>query len=107
MIRVAPFRGVLYNPKKIRNLANVIAPPYDVISTAEQERLYKKSPHNFVRLDLSQDAGSYDAVAQTFNEWLTQGILERDQQPADMHGRFRFHYSGRSHYWSRRNGHDV
>jgi uncharacterized protein (DUF1015 family) len=82
MIRVAPFRGVLYNPKKIRNLANVIAPPYDVISTAEQERLYKKSPHNFVRLDLSQEAGSYDAVAQTFNEWLTQGILERDEQPA-------------------------
>ena len=82
MIRVAPFCGVLYNPKKIRNLANVIAPPYDVISTAEQERLYKKSPHNFVRLDLSREVGSYDAVAQTFNEWLTQGILERDEQPA-------------------------
>jgi uncharacterized protein (DUF1015 family) len=82
MIRVAPFRGVLYNQKKIRNLANVIAPPYDVISTAEQERLYKKSPHNFVRLDLSQDAGSYEAVAQTFNEWLAQGILEREEQPA-------------------------
>jgi uncharacterized protein (DUF1015 family) len=82
MIRVAPFRGVLYNQKKLRNLANVIAPPYDVISTAEQERLYKKSPHNFVRLDLSQDAGSYEAVAQTFNEWLAQGILEREEQPA-------------------------
>jgi uncharacterized protein (DUF1015 family) len=82
MIRIAPFRGVLYNQKKTRDLAKVIAPPYDVISPAEQERLYKKSPYNFVRLDLSREAGSYDAVAQTFNEWQAQGILERDEQPA-------------------------
>jgi uncharacterized protein (DUF1015 family) len=82
MIRIAPFRGLLYNQKKIRDLAKVIAPPYDIISPAEQERLYKKSPYNFVRLDLSQEAGSYDAVAQTFAEWQVQGIFERDEQPA-------------------------
>ena len=82
MIRIAPFRGVLYNPKKVRDPAKVIAPPYDVISPAEQERLYKRSPYNFVRLDLSQEPESYDQVAQTFNEWQAQGILERDEQPA-------------------------
>lgn len=82
MIRIAPFRGILYNPKKIRDLAKVIAPPYDVISKVEQERLYKKSPYNFVRLDLSQEAASYDAVAQTFQDWQVQGIFERDEQPA-------------------------
>ena len=82
MVRIAPFRGVFYNRKKIRDLAKVIAPPYDVISQTEQERLYKKSPYNFVRLDLNQDAGSYEAVAQTLNEWQAQGILERDEQPA-------------------------
>ena len=82
MIRVAPFRGVLYNPKKVRDLAKVIAPPYDVISPAEQERLYKKSPYNFVRLDLSQEPGSYDAVARMFEEWQAQGIFARDEQPA-------------------------
>lgn len=82
MIRIAPFRGVRYNPKKVRDLAKVIAPPYDVISPAEQERLYKKSPYNFVRLDLSQEPGSYEAVAQTLNEWQAQGIFERDEQPA-------------------------
>jgi uncharacterized protein (DUF1015 family) len=82
MIHIAPFRGVLYSQKKIRDLARVIAPPYDVISPAEQDRLYKKSPYNFVRLDLSHEPGSYDAVAQTFNEWQAQGIFERDEQPA-------------------------
>ncbi|HKY08061.1 MAG TPA: DUF1015 domain-containing protein [Candidatus Binatia bacterium] len=82
MIRIEPFRGVLYNQKKIRDLAKVIAPPYDVISPADQERLYKKSPHNFVRLDLSQETESYDAVAQTFREWQAEGVLERDPEPA-------------------------
>lgn len=82
MVRIAPFRGVVYSQKKIRDLAKVIAPPYDIISKSEQERLYKKSPYNFVRLDLSQEADSYDAVAQALNDWLAQGIFERDQQPA-------------------------
>jgi uncharacterized protein (DUF1015 family) len=82
MISVAPFRGVLYSQKKVRDLARVIAPPYDVISKIEQERLYKKSPFNFVRLDLSQEPESYDAVAQTLNEWQAQGIFERDDAPA-------------------------
>jgi uncharacterized protein (DUF1015 family) len=82
MIRIAPFRGVLYNQKKIRDLSKVIAPPYDVISKDEQEKLYKKSPHNFVRLDLSQEPDSYSAVAALLDEWLSQGILERDDRPA-------------------------
>jgi uncharacterized protein (DUF1015 family) len=31
---------------------------------------------------LSQEADSYDAAAQALNDWLAQGIFERDQQPA-------------------------
>ena len=82
MIRIAPFRGVFYNQKKFRDLSKVIAPPYDVISKDEQEKLYKKSPHNFVRLDLSQEPDSYSAVAALLDEWQNQGILERDERPA-------------------------
>ena len=64
MVRIAPFRGVFYNQKKIKDLAKVIAPPYDVIAKEEQEKLYKKSPYNFVRLDLSSEPDSYNTVAQ-------------------------------------------
>jgi uncharacterized protein (DUF1015 family) len=94
MVRIAPFRGVCYSQKKIRDLAKVIAPPYDVISKSEQERLYKKSPYNFVRLDLSQEADSYDGVAQTLNDWLAQGIFERDQEPAIYFSSQRFKLKG-------------
>ena len=90
MARIAPFRGVFYNQKKIRDLSRVIAPPYDVISPEEQEKLYRKSPYNFVRLDLSQEVGSYDAVAELFREWEAQGVFERDEQPAIYFSKHRF-----------------
>src|SRR5215471_5218349 len=82
MVRIAPFRGVFYNQNKIKDLSKVIAPPYDVISRDEQEKLYKKSPYNFVRLDLSSEPDSYDSVAKLLDEWLTTSVLERDQTAA-------------------------
>ena len=82
MLRIAPLRGVFYNQKKVRDLAKVIAPPYDVISKEEQEKLYKKSPYNFVRLDLSQEPDSYQSVAETWREWQAQEIFSRDETPA-------------------------
>ena len=48
----------------------------------EQEKLYHKSPYNFVRLDLSQKPDSYDAVAVLLQSWQSEGILERDETPA-------------------------
>jgi uncharacterized protein (DUF1015 family) len=82
MVRIAPFRGVFYNQKKIRDLARVVTPPYDVISPEEQEKLYRKSPYNFVRLDFNQEADSYVAVAELFENWQAEGIFERDEDPA-------------------------
>ena len=82
MVRIAPFHGIFYNQKKIRDLSKVIAPPYDVISREEQERLYRKSPYNFVRLDLSEEPDGYSAVAQLLQDWQAQGVFERDEAPA-------------------------
>jgi len=94
MIRIAPFRGVFYSKKKIRDLAKVIAPPYDVISPAEQDKLYKKSPFNFVRLDFSQEPDSYDAVARLLQEWRSQGVFERDATPSIYFMAHRFALKG-------------
>jgi uncharacterized protein (DUF1015 family) len=90
MAPIAPFRGVFYNQKRIRDLAKVVAPPYDVVSPDEQEKLYKRSPYNFIRLDLNQEPDSYQAVAQTLIEWEAQGILIRDEAPAIYYLTHRF-----------------
>ena len=90
MVRIAPFRGVFYNQRKVRDLSKVIAPPYDVISKEEQEKLYRKSPYNFVRLDFNQEPDSYSAVAQLFQAWQDEGILERDPAAAIYYLTHRF-----------------
>jgi uncharacterized protein (DUF1015 family) len=82
MVRIAPFRGLFYSQKKIRDLSKVVTPPYDVISPEEQGRLYKRSPYNFVRLDLSQETDAYRAVPQLLDEWIKEGIFERDDAAA-------------------------
>jgi len=82
MVHIAPFRGVFYSQKKVRDLARVITPPYDVISKDEQEKLYKRSPYNFVRLDLSAEPDAYHAVPQLLETWMKEGLFERDEFPA-------------------------
>ena len=94
MVRIAPFRGVFYNQKKIRDLSKVIAPPYDIISKEEQEKLYKKSPYNFVRLDLSQEPDAYASVPHLLADWQSQAILERDETPAIYFSSQRFKLKG-------------
>ncbi len=82
MACIAPFRGILYNPKKVRDISKVIAPPYDVITPEEQERLYRKSPYNVVRLILNQEPNPYESVARLFDSWQAEGIFVRDEMPA-------------------------
>jgi uncharacterized protein (DUF1015 family) len=82
MVNIAPLRGLFYSPKKVRDLSKVVTPPYDVISREEQEKLYKRSPYNFVRLDLSQEPDVYSAVPQLLDAWIREGVLERDPAAA-------------------------
>jgi len=82
MVRIAPFRGIVYNPKTIRDPSKVVAPPYDVISPEEQERLCRKSPQNIVRLILNQEPNPYEDAARLFEQWQTDGVLVRAEQPA-------------------------
>lgn len=89
MVDIAPFAGYLYNQKKIGPLDQVTAPPYDVISVEEQEKLHAKSPYNVVRLilgrqfpeDTDQD-NRYTRSARVFNEWMENGVLIRDETPS-------------------------
>jgi uncharacterized protein (DUF1015 family) len=90
MADIAPFRGLLYNTKKTGDASKVVAPPYDVISREEQEKLYKRSPYNVVRLILNQDPEPYESVARLFEEWQREGVLVRDEKPALYFLRQRF-----------------
>jgi uncharacterized protein (DUF1015 family) len=82
MIHIAPFRGLLYNPAKIRDLSRVVAPPYDVITPEERERLSRRSPHNIVHLILNREPNPYEEVARLFEQWQADGVFIHSDRPA-------------------------
>jgi uncharacterized protein (DUF1015 family) len=89
MAEFKPFKGVLYNTKKINDLAGVIAPPYDVISSSYQNDLHQRHPNNVIRLILgkreTEDTGMDDLhqrSADYFKQWMADGILTRDAADA-------------------------
>ena len=86
---VIPFRGLRYNASKIDRLADVIAPPYDVIKPEEQTALEARHPANIIRLILSQphddddtdDENRYTRAATLMNQWIADDTLQRDATP--------------------------
>ncbi len=84
MAVVKGFRGILYNTEKTGDISRLVAPPYDVINTEEQNALYEKHPFNCVRLILSREPGEkrYADSAKTLKNWLDEEILRMDEKPA-------------------------
>jgi len=86
---IAAFRGILYDTEKAGGADKLLAPPYDVISPAERDKLATLSPHNCVRLILPEGEGDtkYANAAQLLRAWLDGGFLKRDAKP----GLYRYH----------------
>lgn len=89
MAEVIPFRGIVYNQQRIKDLAAVCTPPYDVISPEEQEHFYTADLHNVIRLILGRTSDSdsaadnrYTRTGRNYHAWLAEGILVRDEMPA-------------------------
>ena len=88
MPNVIPFRGLLFNHKKISG-DDVIAPPYDVITPQYKEALYDKSPYNIVRIDFGKelpedtaDNNRYSRARALLDQWTREEVLIRDLAPA-------------------------
>jgi uncharacterized protein (DUF1015 family) len=75
MAVVRPFHAVRY----AEPVPAVVAPPYDVISPAALAELRARSPHNVVHLTLADDE---EAAGGLFRQWLADGVLLEDSEPA-------------------------
>jgi uncharacterized protein (DUF1015 family) len=81
---VRPIQPLRYDLGKVA-LADVVAPPYDVIDDGQRAELVGRSEHNVVELDLPRDpAGGdpYEHAARLLREWTGEGVLVRDEEPA-------------------------
>ena len=89
MPEIRPFRGVRYDMALVGALSDVVAPPYDVIDSALQDKLYAASPFNVIRLELNRPepddapgADRYSRAAKFLKEWRRDGVLRADNEPA-------------------------
>ena len=88
MADVQPLQGIRYNDKVSDNLAQIITPPYDVISEEAQAKYYARNPYNIIRLELGMDEpgdtslnNRYTRAAATFAEWRLNSILQQENTP--------------------------
>jgi uncharacterized protein (DUF1015 family) len=74
---LSPFRALRYDTGA-GSLADLVAPPYDVIGPQEREQLAARDAHNVVHLTLPD---SPETAAETLAAWRADGVL-REEEPA-------------------------
>jgi uncharacterized protein (DUF1015 family) len=83
MADVQPLRALHYDPAVAGPLADVVAPPYDVIDAGQRAELMARSPFNVVAVDLPQgEPDPYAIAGELFDSWQLRGVLARDHEPA-------------------------
>jgi uncharacterized protein (DUF1015 family) len=85
LAKIAPARGLYYNPQKVADISLVATPPYDVIAPEEVERYRDRHPYNIIRLILPAGEGGmdrYQEAARFVQTWEKEGVLIRDENPS-------------------------
>jgi uncharacterized protein (DUF1015 family) len=103
MPEIYPFRGVRYDMARVGSLADVVAPPYDVIGPELQHRLYAASPYNVIRLELNREEPGdspgrdrYARATKFLETWRRDGVLRTEAEPAFYVYHQTFEVEGRS-----------
>jgi len=88
MPRVAPFRGLRYDPAVAGPLSRLTTPPYDVISESTRHRYREASEFNAVHVDLPEGVtdptdpeNRYARAGRLLASWERSGALVRPDEP--------------------------
>src|SRR4051794_5946080 len=88
MAIISPFSAWRYDPTRVK-LDQVVTQPYDKITPEMQERYYRASPANLVRIILGQRQPADNAIhnvytraSATFRDWKVSGLLRQDARPS-------------------------
>ncbi len=83
MADVQPLRALHYDRSVTGPLADVVAPPYDVIDSEQRAALIARSQFNVAAVDLPQgEPDPYAIAGERLQSWQRQGALARDREPA-------------------------
>lgn len=83
MPEIKAFQAYRYNSDVVGRYDKVLTPPYDVISPKQRDALYKKSPYNFVRIDLRKTSGGrdvYSSASKQLSEWIRKKVFVSEEK---------------------------
>jgi uncharacterized protein (DUF1015 family) len=76
---IRPFQALTYDSGVAGSLAQLVAPPYDVINPEERLAYLARSAHNIVNLTLPENESDSGPL---LSAWREQGVMRRDPEPA-------------------------
>jgi uncharacterized protein (DUF1015 family) len=79
---IQPFKATHYNPKKYAKLEKLVCPPYDIISKEHEKKLKNSSAYNYTHVLLRDEKTSYEALGARLRQWVKEGVLVDEDQPA-------------------------
>lgn len=81
MVDIRPFKAIRYT-KKAGAPENLVTQPYDKIDSQMKREYYEKSPFNYCRLIQPMEENKYQIAEQRIQQWLKDGIMAKEKQPA-------------------------
>ncbi|MBI5640661.1 MAG: DUF1015 domain-containing protein [Nitrospirae bacterium] len=90
MAEVVPFKGILFNVSRVSASSgeDLLAPPYDIITSEQKAELYAKNTYNIVRVDFGKDLqgdneseNRYTRAKAYLDTWLNERALIRSCNP--------------------------
>lgn len=85
MPRFEPFRALRYATRDGDDISDRTSPPYDVFGVEARQAYAQGHPHNIVLVDYPVEqtgADRYRTAASVLRDWVSAGILVREEQPS-------------------------
>lgn len=89
MAKIKPFYGYRYNTDIVKNLSDVMAPPYDSLSDEQTDSCYDLNPYNAARLISQRSYDTDDAHNNCYTRsrdylqsWIENGVLVKENEKA-------------------------
>jgi uncharacterized protein (DUF1015 family) len=96
LVDIRPFEAIWYT-QKAGALENLITQPYDKINLEMQKEYYQKSPYNYCRLILPIEENRYQVARERVEQWLQEGVLAKEEEPAIFVSRQEFILDGKKY----------
>ena len=86
-MEVKPFKAFRFNTDVVGDVGKCIAPPYDVITDAQRDGLWRNSKYNIVHITKGKTGAAdnaqnnqYTRAAEYLRNWIAEGAIQEDSQ---------------------------